>query len=215
MVLSICLISTVQLKSPIQPLVKLLRLMKLQLKLQKTGKVTAVVAVMWFFRKKRCKLRSAYLRNEKSSRQKAERADFPEENTHWLRSLSQKLREGRIPKKLAPKLKKLELNRTNLVLNSKKTRSDCTKMPDPGVSSGLKVKNKTIRVLLDSGSSGDILFMKKGSSKCISVVWSRLSLSRGALPMAPSSQTRWQHWNLFCGVLGQQESLPSAGHCRV
>jgi hypothetical protein len=31
-------------------------------------------------------------------------------------------------------------------------------MPDPRVSSGLKVKNKTIRVLLDSGSSGDLLF---------------------------------------------------------
>ncbi len=43
-------------------------------------------------------------------------------------------------------------------------------MPDPGVSSGLYVKQKTIRVLLDSGSSGDLLFMKKGSSKCISVV---------------------------------------------
>ena len=34
----------------------------------------------------------------------------------------------------------------------------------------IKVKNKTIRVLLDPGSSGDLLFMKKGSSKCISVV---------------------------------------------
>jgi hypothetical protein len=43
-------------------------------------------------------------------------------------------------------------------------------VPDPGVSSGLYVKQKTIRVLLDSGSSGDLLFMKKGSSKCISVV---------------------------------------------
>ncbi len=43
-------------------------------------------------------------------------------------------------------------------------------MPDPNISSGLYVKNKTIRVLLDSGSSGDLLFMKKGSSKCISVV---------------------------------------------
>jgi hypothetical protein len=43
-------------------------------------------------------------------------------------------------------------------------------MPDPTVSSGLYVKNKTIRVLLDSGSSGDLLFVKKGSSKCISVV---------------------------------------------
>ncbi len=43
-------------------------------------------------------------------------------------------------------------------------------MPDLGVCSGLYVKNKTIRVLLDSGSSGDLLFMKKGSSKRISVV---------------------------------------------
>jgi hypothetical protein len=43
-------------------------------------------------------------------------------------------------------------------------------MPDPSVSSGLYVKNKTIRVLLDSGSSGDLIFMKKGSSKCISIV---------------------------------------------
>jgi hypothetical protein len=43
-------------------------------------------------------------------------------------------------------------------------------MPDPSISSGLYVKNKTIRVLLDSGSSGDLLFMKKGSSKHISVV---------------------------------------------
>ncbi len=43
-------------------------------------------------------------------------------------------------------------------------------MPDPSVSSGLKVKNKTIRVLLDSGSSGDLLFMKKGSSKRMFVV---------------------------------------------
>jgi hypothetical protein len=42
--------------------------------------------------------------------------------------------------------------------------------PDPSVNSGLKVKSKTIRVLLDSGSSGDLLLMKKGSSKCISVV---------------------------------------------
>ena len=43
-------------------------------------------------------------------------------------------------------------------------------MPDLNVSSGLFVKNKPIRVLLDSGSSGDLLFMKKGSSKCISIV---------------------------------------------
>jgi hypothetical protein len=69
------------------------------------------------------------------------------------------------------------------MLNSKNTRSGCAKTPDPSISSGLRekqnicilnnllsVKNKTIRVLLDSGSSGDLLFMKKGSSKHISVV---------------------------------------------
>ncbi len=38
------------------------------------------------------------------------------------------------------------------------------------MTSPIKVKNKTIRVLLDSGSSGDLLFMKKGSGKRISVV---------------------------------------------
>ncbi len=102
--------------------------------------------------------------------QKVERANFPEENTHGLRSLSQKSRKGWIPKKLAPKSKKLELNCINLMLNSKTTRSDCTKTPGQSISSGLYVKNKTIRVLLDSGSSGDHLFMKKESSKCISIV---------------------------------------------
>jgi hypothetical protein len=115
-------------------------------------------------------LQSANIRNKRPSCQKAERANFPEENTRGSRSFSQKLRKGRIPKKLASKSKKLELNCTNLMLNSKKTRSDCAKTPDPSVSSGLYVKNKTIRVLLDSGSSDDLLFMKKGSSKHISVV---------------------------------------------
>jgi hypothetical protein len=67
----------------------------------KTGKVSAVVMVMSIFKKKRCKLRSANLGNERPSCQKAERAYFPEENTRRLRSLSQKLRKGQIPKKLA------------------------------------------------------------------------------------------------------------------
>jgi hypothetical protein len=39
----------------------------------------------------------------------------------------------------------------------------------PQIYTPIKVKNKTIRVLLDLGSSGDLLFMKKGSSKRISV----------------------------------------------
>jgi hypothetical protein len=136
----------------------------------KTGKVTVVVAVMSIFKKKRCELRSANLGNKRPSCQKAERANFPEENTRGLRSLSQKLRKRQIQEKLASKSKKLELNCTNLMLNSKQTCSDCAKTPDPSVSSKLCVKNKTISVLLDSGSSGDLLFMKKGSSKRISLV---------------------------------------------
>ncbi len=139
-------------------------------KTTKTRKVTAVVAVLSIFKKKRWKLRSAGLGNERPSCQKAERVNFPEENAHGSRSLSQKSRKGQIPKKLAPKSKKLELNCTNSMLNSKNTRSDCAKTPDPSISSGLYVKNKTVRVLLDSGSSGDLLFMKKASTKCISVV---------------------------------------------
>jgi hypothetical protein len=106
-------------------------------KTAKTGKVTAVVAVMSIFKKKRCKLWSANLGNERPSCQKAERADFPEENTRGSRSPSQKSRKGQIPKKLVPKSKKLELNCTSLMLNSKNTRSDCTKTPDPSISSGI------------------------------------------------------------------------------
>ncbi len=115
-----------------------------------------VVAVMSIYRKK-CKLWSANPQNENQ----AERANFPEEITRRLRIPSQKLRKSQIPKKLASKSKELEITCTNSMLNSKKTHSDCAKMPDPSISSGLYVKNKTIRVLLDSGSSGDLLFMKK------------------------------------------------------
>jgi hypothetical protein len=142
---------------------------EIAIKTAKTGKVTAVVAVRAFY-EKRCKLQSAYRKNEKPSCQKTERANSMEENSREPRNLSQKSRKGRIPKKLVSKSKELELNCTNLELNSKKTRSDCAKTPDLSISSGLKVKNKTIRVLLDFGSCGDLLFMKKGSSKCISVV---------------------------------------------
>jgi hypothetical protein len=55
---------------------------------------------------------------------------------------------------------------------------DCAKMPDPSVSSGVNFKHKSIRVLLDSESSGDLLFMKKGSSKCM-VVPQSLGTSNG------------------------------------
>jgi hypothetical protein len=89
-------------------------------KAAKTGKVTALVTVMSIFKRKRCELQSANLGNERPSCQKAERADFPEENSRGSRNLSHKSRKGQIPKKLAPKLKKLDLNCTTLMLNSKK-----------------------------------------------------------------------------------------------
>ncbi len=184
-----CLISPVQSKLLIQPLVKLESWWNCK-KTAKTGKVTAVVAVMSIFKRKRCKLRSASLGNERPSCQKAERATFLQENTRGLQNLSQKLRKGCISKKLASKSEKLELNCTNLMLNSKNTRFDCALVPDPGISSGLFVKNKTVRVLLDSGSCGDLLFIKKGPVNA-SLLWSGLSLSRGALQTAPLSQTRW------------------------
>jgi hypothetical protein len=135
----------------------------------KTGTVTAVVAVMSIFSDKAASC-GALITETRSLLAKRGSANFPEENSRGSRSLSQKSRKGQKPKKLASKSKKLELNCTTLELNSKKTRSDCAKMPDPSVSSGLKVKNKTIRVLLDSGSSGDLLFMKKGSGNRISIV---------------------------------------------
>ncbi len=119
--------------------------------------MTAVDAVMSIFSRKRCELHSAKSGNEKSSHQKTESADFPERNSRGLGNHS-------------PKTKKLELNSTNIELNSKKTSSGHAKMPDPSVSSGLKEKNLIMRVLLDSGSSVDLLFMKKGSSKSTSVV---------------------------------------------
>jgi hypothetical protein len=81
----------------------------------KIGKVTAVVAVMSIVSKKRCKLPSANRRSEKLSCQKAESACILEGNTCRSRSLSQKLRKSRIPKKLVP-----EMNCTNLKLNSKR-----------------------------------------------------------------------------------------------
>ncbi len=82
-------------------------------------------------------------------------------NFPWIAKPFSKMRKGRIPKKLAPNSKKLELNSTNSVLNSKNTRSNHAVEPDLSDSSELYVKNKIIRVLLDSGLSGDLLFLKK------------------------------------------------------
>ncbi len=85
-----------------------------------TGKVTAVVAVMSIFKKKNanCRALVSGMRGPLAKRRKE--PIFRGENTRGLQNLSQKLRKGRIPKKLAPKSNKLELNSTNSMLNSKK-----------------------------------------------------------------------------------------------
>jgi hypothetical protein len=102
---------------------------------------------MSIFSKNRCDLRNANPGDEKPSCQKAEGANFLEEISLVPRNLFQKMRKGQLPKKLASKSKKLELNSTNLKLKSNKTCSDCPKKPDQCISSELKVKNKVIRVL--------------------------------------------------------------------
>jgi hypothetical protein len=75
----------------------------------KTSKVTAVVAVMSIFCKKKCNLWSANSGNKKLSCQKAESDNVLEENSCGLRNLSLKPRKGWLPKKVAPKSQKLEL----------------------------------------------------------------------------------------------------------
>jgi hypothetical protein len=74
-------------------------------------------------------------------------------------------------------LGKLALNSKKLVLKQTKTRKNSTKMhtvratkPKTSASRGLTVKEKTIRVPLDSRSSGDLIFLKNGSSKNLSIV---------------------------------------------
>ncbi len=59
------------------------------------------------------------------------------------------------------------LNKPNKWLNPKKKHLKRLYEPDNDASKRLLVKQKTIRVLLDTGSSGDLLFMKKGSQKYI------------------------------------------------
>ncbi len=65
--------------------------------------------------------------------------------------------------KLESKSKKLDLKR------SKKGPKEADP-PPKDTSKRLIAKYKTIRVLLDAGSSGDILFLEKGSNKYIPIV---------------------------------------------
>ena len=59
------------------------------------------------------------------------------------------------------------LSKPNKWLNPKKTHLKRLYEPDNNASKRLLVKQKTIRVLIDAGSNGDLLFIKKGSQKYI------------------------------------------------
>ncbi len=97
----------------------------------KTGKATAVVAVMHIFG----------------------------ETTNNLPNASAKTKKT----ELGPKSKKFGLNRSKMhPKEAQRPPKDASKRP--------LVKSKTIRVLLETGLSGDLLFLEKGSNKYIPIV---------------------------------------------
>jgi hypothetical protein len=108
----------------------------------KTGKVTAVVAVIYLFRDKLCNSRSASREPVAKDRQK--------------------------PASISKKSKHLARIRQNVALRDDlaKDRGEASQTgtieSHDDTSTSLKVKTKTIRVLLDTGSSGDLLFIQKG-----------------------------------------------------
>ncbi len=167
--MTISLQTPVQLKTLIQHLVKLWGQKKNQLKLKKTSKVTAVVAVTSIF-VERNEIYGALIPGTRRVLAIRTKAPFFAGKSLWVKNLSEKKRIGQISKKFAPTSKKLELNNTSSKLKHAKAHLNWAKKPDPNVSYGLKVKSKTTRILHDSGSSGDVLFVQKGSIKHISVV---------------------------------------------
>jgi hypothetical protein len=71
---------------------------------------------------------------------------------------------------LAPKSKELASKKNKSKLNPAKTRPARATKPRLGRSTGLVARKKAIRVLLDSGFSGDLLFTKRGASKYMHMV---------------------------------------------
>ncbi len=69
--------------------------------------------------------------------------------------------------KYALESKELALNKANLKLKKAKSRPNRTSKYNKSTTNRLIVKTKTSRVLLDSGLSGDLLFLKKRASKDI------------------------------------------------
>ncbi len=72
--------------------------------------------------------------------------------------------------KNSAKKTKLGSNSKKLGLNLSKKHLKEAQLPIEDASERLIVKHKTIRVLLDTGSSGDLLFLEKGSNEYIPVV---------------------------------------------
>jgi hypothetical protein len=72
--------------------------------------------------------------------------------------------------KNSPKETKLESKSKELDLDQSKKHLKEALPPPEDASKRLLVKKTTIRVLLDTGSSGDLLFLKKGSNKYIPIV---------------------------------------------
>jgi hypothetical protein len=108
----------------------------------KTGKVTAVVAVMYLFREKICNSHNANPEPLANNRQNGANKSEKSKRLARIRqnvAMSDDLAIGRD-------------------IASQKGASES----HDDISTSLKVKTKTIRVLLDSGSSGDLLFVQKG-----------------------------------------------------
>jgi hypothetical protein len=72
--------------------------------------------------------------------------------------------------KISAKKTKLESKSKKLDLNLSKKRPNEAQPPPKDTSKRLIAKHKTIRVLLDTGSSGDLLFLEKGSKEYIPIV---------------------------------------------
>ena len=87
-----------------------------------------------------------------------------------LQNSQSKTKTGQFKTKTANKSAILTNTKAKSRQKSAKLSQNHASKRDKGVSYKLVVKNKTIRVLLDSGSSGDLLFLKKGASKHIPVI---------------------------------------------
>ncbi len=124
-----------------------IRANKIKIESSKTGKKTAVVTVMVMYlsNDKLCNSRSAKWKPLAKDRQKM--ANKSKKSKHL----------ARICQNVAL--------RDDLAKDRGKASQTGTSESHDDVSTSLKVKTKTIRVLLDTGSSGDLIFIQKGKNR--------------------------------------------------